>query len=165
MGDRHQHLIASGMPIGVVDGLEAIEVGEQHGDRRRVALEPAQGPREAVQQQYPVRQPGQRVEQRPAGQLDLGGLLFADILDVHDEVATAVRAGRHARAGQRDRHRVAVGVQQLAAGDVPTATRRDHLLPAGQCRGGVGGCEVFEAAADQGRRRIAEQVAQRIVDL
>ena len=67
-GDRAQELVAGGMPEGVVDRLEAIEVEEQDGDGRRMPAQPRQRLPEAVEEQRSIRQPRQVVVQNLVGQ-------------------------------------------------------------------------------------------------
>ena len=62
-----QHLVAARVPEAVVDGLEAVEVEEEHGQRRVLALLAADRVVEPVEEQHAVRQPGQRVVERARG--------------------------------------------------------------------------------------------------
>ena len=67
--ERDQQVVARLVAQRVVDELELVEVGEQHGDRAAVA--PAAGERalEAVERERAVRQPGERVVHRPVADL------------------------------------------------------------------------------------------------
>ncbi len=69
LGDAHQQLVARAVPQAVVHGLEVVEVQEQDSQRPGGAGRPRQSMREAVLQQGPVRQPGQRVVERLVPQL------------------------------------------------------------------------------------------------
>ena len=63
VGHGHQQVVAHGVPMGVVNRLEAVEIQEKH---RRSPTGPTvaqEGVLEAFQHQRPVRQPGQVVVQ------------------------------------------------------------------------------------------------------
>jgi hypothetical protein len=69
--DRQQDLISHLVTQGVVDNLEVVQVHEQH---RNLDVSPSgtlQGELQAVEEQGPVRQPGQGVVERLVGQLFL----------------------------------------------------------------------------------------------
>ena len=90
--DLDEQLVAAGVPEGVVDLLEAVDVEQHQADR--VAGARARGGRafEALVEQPSVRQPGQRVEQRePRG---LRGLAAQRRLAFH----TVRNSSSHSRA-------------------------------------------------------------------
>ena len=58
----------------VVDDLEAVDVGKEHGHARRPPTKPGQGERQPVEEQGPVRQLGQGVVQGLVGESLLGPL-------------------------------------------------------------------------------------------
>ena len=82
---RHaqQHAVADGVAERVVDHLEAVEVGEQHGDPSARPLRAGQGLVEPVEDEAAVGQPGQGVVgrlvdgvvERPAHPVDGGGVV------------------------------------------------------------------------------------------
>jgi hypothetical protein len=61
--DRHQQLISDAMSVGIVDGLEAVQVKEQHGRRFLGPMAALQGMVEEFQRQRPVGQSGERIVQ------------------------------------------------------------------------------------------------------
>ena len=68
---RHQELVTGGVTEAVVDGLELIEVQEQHGHEVGASLGLLKGAVDVVEEQHPVGEPGQRVVKGMA--LDFGG--------------------------------------------------------------------------------------------
>ncbi len=64
--DLLQHAVACRVPTPVVDRLEAIEVDEQHGERVTVASGLFDALGEPIEEQAPVRQPGEMVRQGQA---------------------------------------------------------------------------------------------------
>jgi hypothetical protein len=69
LGDVAQHLVADVVPERVVDKLQPVQVDEEHRQRRPGPPRPRERVRQPVEQQRPVRQPGQRVVRRPVDQL------------------------------------------------------------------------------------------------
>ena len=59
--DHPQQLVADAMAVGVVDGLEAVEVEVEQGHFLGAALGGGQGLHQAVIEQGAVRQPGERI--------------------------------------------------------------------------------------------------------
>ena len=84
-GNLLEDLVARVVAMGVVDLLEVVDVAEADADMAGSTRD-RQGVREAVHQQAAVGQPRQRVVQRPALQLGLGGTELGDVLDLYDEV-------------------------------------------------------------------------------
>jgi hypothetical protein len=74
LGHLDQQLVPGGVAEAVVDGLEAVEVQEQHRDGRHQARGARQRQAEAVEEQRPVRQLCERVVQGGAGELLGDGL-------------------------------------------------------------------------------------------
>ena len=74
-----QQQVAGHVAQGVVDGLEVVEVHEQHRDRLVVALLSIDGVRDAVVEQRPVREARHRVVERLVRELLLEGLALADV--------------------------------------------------------------------------------------
>ena len=70
-GDRHEQAVAGGVAEAVVDGLEVVEVDEQHRQRPAEAAACAQRVLDAVEEQGAVGEAGQRVVERLVAQLVL----------------------------------------------------------------------------------------------
>ena len=85
--DRLQQLVADRVAERVVDDLEAVEVEEQHRGAALgvMALRAADRLVEAVDEQHPVRQPGERVVQRVVLQAPLGLAAVGDVGDAADD--------------------------------------------------------------------------------
>ena len=66
-GDRHQQFVADLVAEGVVDGLELVEVDEQHRDDAFAAVQTRDRLLGAVEQQQPVGELGERVVDGLAG--------------------------------------------------------------------------------------------------
>src|SRR5215475_4720584 len=63
---RHlpQQFVAGAMSEHVVDGLEPVEIDRQHRERLRALARPAERLFDALPQQHPITQPGQRIMER-----------------------------------------------------------------------------------------------------
>ena len=112
-GDGDQQLVAGGVAEAVVDPLEPVEVHEH--DRDGAAAAVGQCAVEAVEQQRPVRQSGQRVVQRLVGERVLGDLLLGDVLDRADQPQRGRAGGAGHLADRRPAlqpARAAVGAQE-----------------------------------------------------
>jgi hypothetical protein len=72
--DRLQEFVARGMAERVVDRLEVIEVDEQGGERRLLATRAQHQLLDAIEDQRPIRQPGERVVGRQKRELALAAL-------------------------------------------------------------------------------------------
>ena len=92
-GDGDQQLVARPVAHRVVDELEVVEVDEEdaHDPRPSSAGE---CPLDPVPEQHPVREPGERVVERPVGELVLQLPLLGDVAH-----------GQHDPADGRDRRR------------------------------------------------------------
>ena len=79
---RHflQHQVAGLVAMDIVDGLEAVEVDEQHRAAAAATLGGRQQMRAMLEDQGAVGQPGQRVMQRGIAHPLLGQLALADVL-------------------------------------------------------------------------------------
>ena len=102
MRDREQQFVADLVPVGVIDELEAVEVGKQDGRICVRPLGPKCGVFEALLKEQPVRQAGQRV------------------------VQSAVPERFRGRFGVLSR----LGVQQVRGGDVGECLGSLHVLVA-----------------------------------
>ena len=97
LGDLLEQLVAGVVAEAVVDLLEAVEVDEQHGERRRAERSrPRERLVEPVAEERAVGETGQAVVERLAGQLLLEPDALGDVARVeHDAADLAVaRAGR-----------------------------------------------------------------------
>ena len=101
LGDLAQHLVAGAVAERVVDALEAVEVEEVDGGGR-IAVAPGEHVAQAVAEQRPVGQAGERVVQGQALELDLHALAIGDVEE--DAVEERVLAGL---AVEHDGHLVA----------------------------------------------------------
>ena len=89
--DLEQHPVADGVAEAVVDGLEVVEVDEQHGHPGAFAQVPGDRVAHALVEQGPVGQVRDRVVERLVGELLLEGLALADVAAVeHDPADRAV---------------------------------------------------------------------------
>ena len=98
LGHVDQHLVADPVAERVVDVLEAVEVEEQHRERRAVALRHGQREPGPVRQQAAVGQPGQRIGLRKLLDAPLRGQPVADVakrIDAPDRAAAAALRQRH----------------------------------------------------------------------
>jgi hypothetical protein len=74
-----QHLVAGAVSQRVVDPLEAVEVDEQDGAARLLPAPARQRVLQAIEEQRPVRQTGQRVVQRHVREPVLGVLALGHV--------------------------------------------------------------------------------------
>ncbi len=165
LGEHRQQQVAGGMAERVVDLLERVHVQEQQAHRGAGAPRTVQGNSEPVQEQHAVGEPGQRIVQRLAGQLDLGALALDGVADrppergrgqlgrqqvvlgseahrLHAELVAVFRKHDDGRVRGRDAQ-LGEGVQRLAA--VPRQVEQD-----------AGG-----AALDQLLRRVGHMLSLR----
>ncbi len=141
VGEPRQQAVAGGVPERVVDLLEVVDVEEQHGDRGVVAPRTVQSDAEAVEEQRPVGQPGQRVVERAVRELRLQAL---SLDRVHHRAPQQRRRqlGPHQvvlRAGFDDDHRlVLVGSlgehddRHVGSGRADLLNGRDPVVVLGQ---------------------------------
>ena len=88
--DTAQERIARDMTEAVVHGLEVVEVEEQHRDSSRALLAEDERMLDAVREERPVREPGERVVERLVAQLLLGLPASRDVEQVALENGLAV---------------------------------------------------------------------------
>ena len=98
-GDGHQEPVAGLVTEGVVDVLEVVEVDEQRRPTGAVAAVADQQLLDAVHDQRPVRQPGQRIVEGLIAQLV--GLRADEVRHLSSEVD----AGGNGCREQKDEHR------------------------------------------------------------
>ena len=105
LGGRHQQLIADGMPEAVVDDLEAVDVEVDHADDGRCTREARERLVDAIDQETPVREPGQRVVELVMDHGVGRGLLGGDVLGAAEEAfRSTVGTQLHASAGAYPAH-------------------------------------------------------------
>ena len=100
-GDARQQLVAGGVPQGVVDRLEVVEVEEQDRDREGGAQLARQRVFDAVAEQRAVGQLGQRIVEGPVAQLLLERAALADIAERDDD---GLHLGRVEQVGAQGLH-------------------------------------------------------------
>ena len=88
-----QQRVADRMAERVVDGLEAVEIEEQHGELLAAA---ASACSMLLAEQHAVGQIGERVVARHVHDLRLGPAPLGDVLEGRDPAAVRGRAVRHA---------------------------------------------------------------------
>ena len=110
-----QELVAGGVPEGVVDVLEAVEIEEQHGHRPVPPAQIGDRPSEVLQEDPPHGQVGQRVVHGQLGELMLGLARGVPILG-HHQIG-------HGESGERRRgaQLVVVELPRLRPVDVEDA--------------------------------------------
>ncbi len=112
--DRGQQLVADRVAEAVVDGLEAVEVEDDHADRAAVAGLPGKSVLEPVGEQRPVGELGQRVMERAVPKLALETVAFGDVLDRGEHRGPALEL--EAVRGDRDLDDATV-LQDVPPGD------------------------------------------------
>ena len=158
VGDGAEQLVAGAVAEAVVDELEVVEVDEgDRGDRRVGAADAGQGVLDAVEEQRPVRQAGERVVERLVAQLVLERAATGDVADrEHDAVHVRVVEQVHADDLGVD-HRV-VGPEQPGVDGADRLGRAVHeLLEEGRHVGdGVGVEDPVEGGAVEVDGEVAE---------
>ena len=119
-GDPAQHRVSCGVPAGVVDLLEPVEVDEEHGSAPTRTLRVGEGLVDAVDEQRPIRQPGQRVVRRLLGQRRLGVLQVGHPLGLGpaEPIDLTILRLLGAEVGEREADEV-VAVDRRAASSRP----------------------------------------------
>ena len=127
LGDRDEQLVADRVAERVVDGLEVVDVDEQHGDGRIGLRERLV---DAVDEQRAVGQPGQRVV------VGLVLELALELAQLPDRLLEAVVLERDRGVGGERLEQPQVGVGEVAhdAGPVGEQHRADHARLPGQHR-------------------------------
>ena len=162
-GHLHQHLVAGGVAEAVVDRFEGVEVDVDNPEA--AALAPRRGDPDAVREQHPVGQAGERVVQGLVGEPLLLPLALGDVLDLGDQVDQLPPLVADRRDVDRGPDMVALGVQVPLLGPVAEALAGDdlaHRLDAGVDVIGVG--DLSERGAEQPVRVVGEQLAEGGVD-
>ena len=82
-----EHLVARGVAERVVDGLEVVEVEEDHGRRACLARRAGDRVADLLGEHRPVREPGHGVVERLVRELGLERLALADVARVEQDAA------------------------------------------------------------------------------
>ena len=98
-----QDVVAGGVAEAVVDRLEVVQVDEE--DRQIADLAPVEGVLDALPEEAPVGQPGQRVVERLEGELLFERLAFLQVAGVQDDAGRVAVEGA-ARGDSLDRQPV-----------------------------------------------------------
>ena len=160
--DGLQHPVAGVVPERVVDGLEVVEVQEQHGETAIGVAPAAERVFDAITEQRPVREVGDRIVKGLIGELLLELLTLGDVAQVdHDPADGGVRQ----QVGEQT-----LGVQQatVAVAD----TKLEHLRRRrGACeqsaerrlheRSVLVGDGIHESAADEVCNVVSEDLPNR----
>jgi hypothetical protein len=119
LGDRQQEAVAGVVAEAVVDDLEAVEVDEQDGDAAAASAGPVERALQAVHQQQPAREAGQRVAQ----ELELVRPPRRDVGEARGEDEAAVDQRPAPRVGGRLR----VAVDRMRLDDAEHAVVQDDV--------------------------------------
>ena len=175
LGDLDQQLVAGGVAERIVDLLEAVEVHQQDRQLGVVAPRVADRLADALAEQDPVGQPGERIVQRLVlvelgllDQLALGALALGDVLDHRHRTAGAPCSSRSRTA--RTRHHVSSPLGGWQRASSSKDSRRPVIISPssastvvailGACR-----CSVNAAARRAAARVGLEHLLERRVDL
>ena len=140
---------------GIVDGLEVVEVEEQHRRALGVAAAAAEGMLQAVDVERPVGQAGQGIVEGLAGELRLQRLPAGDVVHPqHDLGPTRLVSAAECR--HLDRHLATVPAQDARLEGRPRAgaCRAQDIQDRGDA---VGVEDVLSAAAQEVCLRVAER--------
>ncbi len=166
VGHRSQQAIAHLVTEIVVHHLEAIEIEEHHRHPVAAAPGPAQGHLEAIGEEVPVGEVGERVVDGGVGQVLAHLPALGDVLDLADEIEGLSRRAPHARRADRGPHRLAVGVEvALLDGEAVDGTggQRPHLREVLRQVVGVG--QVADVGSHQDGGLETDDLAVGRVDL
>ena len=103
LGHRDQEIVAREVAERIVDVLEVVEIDQQQGDRLVASAGLGDSVLQAVVQQDPIGQPGQRVVMRHVVNLLLGSLALGYVVEHPDETIGRALGSRHHRGGKQDR--------------------------------------------------------------
>ena len=169
--DLTQHLVAHGMPEAVVDGLEVVEIEEDHADRLLPAIDARQRVLHAIGEERTVREPGHGIVEGLVRDLRLEHLPLGHVAAVQDDAPHVLVVDEVGRQ-HLEVDRAAVRVCELALERVRLRTSRrarsEHLreAPAVACgeQHGEGHAEdviggVAEDALDR-RALVADRAVQ-----
>ena len=164
LGHRDQQIVAREMAKRIVDVLEVVEIDQQQGHRLATSAGLGDSVLQAVVQQDPIGQTGQRVVVRHVVDLLLRPLALGDVVEHPDEAVGRALGPRHLRGGKQDRAPIA------GAGAQPGLDAfAVHGCDAGRVRllerGRKGGQHLADGMADQFRLRAAEQRSAGLVGI
>ena len=99
LGGLLQERIADIVPVGIVHGLEAVEVDEEQSDRASIGPRPVEGGLEARLEQRPVGEAGEDVVIGRPPHLLFGNLTVGDVEGYSDEALSLARPSELRAAG------------------------------------------------------------------
>jgi len=158
-----EHVVAHRLPERVVDLLEVVEIEDHHREEAPAAIGAGDGVIQAVGEQRPVRQPGERFVMREARERLLDALPLGDL--GADAAIAAERAGtvEHRLAAQGEVAQFAAGMlaHELEAAKGQARLERRHVgLPARGVRGH--GVQLRARPADEPLARQRAAVARAV---
>jgi hypothetical protein len=158
---RHalQHAVARCVALGVVDGLEVIQVDEQHADSLGIAGAVCQRMVDAIAKERAVGKSRQGIVERLVKQLGLERLALRDVL--HDGNEPEVRAPPRVRQHERSPRQLAVRLDEtcLTSDAAPFAGDGFHHQRVDRLRVLRGG-EFGERASRQFGQGASEEVLE-----
>ena len=164
VGDGDEQPVAGGVAEAVVDHLEVVEVEEQHRDALVVELGVGERAPEPVDEEQPVRQPGERVVDRLVREPLAARLALGDVLDLAHEVERLAGDVADDRPGARThtarpsawRKRFSSRYARAVAGRSAAASPRDDVgavLGVGEGERSTTPSELVLGAAEHLRER------------
>ena len=102
-----EQIVAGEVAERIVDVLEVVEIDQQQGHRLRASARLGDGVLQAVVQQDPIGQAGQRVVVRHVMDLLFGPLALGDVVEHPDEAVGRALGPRHRGGGKQDRESIA----------------------------------------------------------
>lgn len=137
-GDGDEELVADGVPHGVVDDLEVVEVDEEHAGQGGFAAAPEQGPLDPLEEEDPVGEPGEGVVEGPVGQLAFQFPLLRHVTEGEDQAVDGVFVAQIA-AADLDLQVRGAAVQQFPVVPGVDGGSGARVGQDAQCGGRVGG--------------------------
>ena len=165
-GDAGEQLVAGGVAVEVVDGLEAVEVDHRERGALAVARAALDLALELLLEAAAVGEARERVVLGLVAQLLLQLAALGEVLDLADEVQRpAVLVGRQRDRQQRPDH-APVGVDVALVHLVGRAPAGEHVVDEREVGVEVVGVrEVLERELQQLLLGVADELAQRLVDV
>ena len=164
---RHldEQLVAGSVSERVVHRLEPVEVDEQHRGAQPVPPRAREGLAQAVDDERPVREAGERVVQGAIFERLFGGAPIGDVAHVrHDALDGGLV--EQVRGAEVEPSPATVGMPPAHLDRVLLGRIRDHTVEMGVAhRSIVGVHEIEQVAPDEIVRAVAEDVLQRGADV
>ncbi len=133
-GGFDEELVAHRVAERVVDGLEPVQVDEQHAEHAAVTSDAGERLLEPVGEHHAVRQTGERIVQHLVRELRLEALLFREVAnDARDDRREAVdgdraRGDHHREMGSVAAHARGLDLLALGRGVPDRSVLREELL-------------------------------------